>query len=341
MASTKSRAHLAPAAIEAAWTDLWSQLHPGHGMFGRAHTQTLVVLAQKPSKALDETLTAVSHSHPGRVIVMYLSSRAGGTDKVTLCGSPEAGLGSELVCVTADAPVAEHWAELVLPLLLPDVPVYLFVADPDVLGTPELSSLVETVDHVVLDTATLEEPWAPWRPLFQHEGDLGLLDLAWIRTAGWREALAAVFDPEACLALLPTLQSVTVSGSHAGSAHWLAAWLANRLDYRPEPGSAGARWAQRRRPPVVFAFERRARGGLDHVTLGFEGAEAVVGHGDGTVRAEVRRGRSVLATAELPRVGRDTAPQLSAALAEGFDPVFADAFRWLDLAHPAPADGAR
>ena len=84
MASTKSRAHLAPAAIEAAWTDLWSQLHPGHGMFGRAHTQTLVVLAQKPSKALDETLTAVSHSHPGRVIVMYLSSRAGGTDKVTL-----------------------------------------------------------------------------------------------------------------------------------------------------------------------------------------------------------------------------------------------------------------
>ena len=341
MASTKSRAHLAPAAIEAAWTDLWSQRHAGHGMFGRAHTQTLVVLARQPSQTIDETLEAVSHSHPGRVVVLYLSPRTADTDQVTLCGNPEAGLGSELVCVTADAPVAEHWAELVLPLLLPDVPVYLFVADPEVLETPELSGLVETVDHVVLDTATLEQPWAAWRPLFQHEGDLGLLDLAWIRTAGWREALAAVFDPDACLALLPTLQSVTVAGSHAGSAHWISAWLANRLDYRPEPESAGARWAARRGPPVAFAFERRAHGGLDRVTLRFEGARAVVRHGDGTVRAEVHQGGTLLATTELPRVGRDTAPQLSAALAEGFDPLFADAFRWLELAHPATPDGAR
>lgn len=334
MASTKSRAHLAPAAIEAAWTDLWSRLHAGHGLFGRTHTQTLVVLAREPSKTLDDTLAVVSQSHPGRIVVLYVSPRHADTDQVTLCGNPVAGLGSELVCVTADATVADHWAELVLPLLLPDVPVYLFVADPEVLDMPELSSLVETVDHVVLDTATLEQPWVPWRPLFQHEGDLGLLDLAWVRTAGWREALAVAFDPEPCLALLPTLQSVTVAGSHPGSAHWLAAWLANRLDYRPTPDSAGREWTQRRRPPVTFAFERRPHRGLERVTLRFEEAEAVLGRGDGTVLAQVHQGGSLLATAELPRVGQDTAPQLSAALAEGFDPVFADAFRWLDLAHP-------
>ncbi len=337
MASTKSRAHLAPAAIAAAWTDLWAQLHAGHGAFGRAHTQTLVVLAHQPSEALDATITQVSQSHPGRVVVLYLSRRAAAADHVALCGSPEVGLGSELVAVTADAPVADHWAELVLPLLLPDVPVYLFVADDEVLDTPELAGLVETVDHVVLDTARLDRPWEPWRPLFHHEGDLGLLDLAWIRTAGWREALAVAFDPEPCLALLDTLASVTVAGSQAGSALWLAAWLANRLDYRPDAGSGAGQWSRRHRPPVAFTFERRPRGGLDRVTLGFDGAEAVVRHGDGTVLAEVRRGSTLLATAELPRVGRDTAPQLSAALAEGFDPLFADAFRWLELAYPGEA----
>lgn len=337
MASTKSRAHLAPAAIEAAWTDLWSKQHAGPGAFGRAHTQTLVVLAHQPSKALDATLAQVSQSHPGRIVVLYLSARVRAADHVALCGSPEAGLGSELVAVTADAPVGDHWAELVLPLLLPDVPVYLFIADTEVLEAPELTSLVETVDHVVLDTAGAERPWEPWRPLFQHEGDLGLLDLAWIRTAGWREALAAAFDPEPCLALLDTLASVTVAGSQAGSALWLAAWLANRLDYRPDAAFGAGQWARRHRPPVAFAFEPRARGGLDRITLRFAEAEAVVRHGDGTVLAEVRRGSTLLATAELPRVGQDTAPQLSAALAEGFDPLFADAFRWLDLAYPRDA----
>jgi glucose-6-phosphate dehydrogenase assembly protein OpcA len=336
VATTNSSAHLNPAAIEAAWTHLWSGLHGRHDAMGRMHTQTLVVLARQPSRHLDETLDQVGQTHPGRVVMLYLRPRrAGEPDRVTLCGKPEAGLGSELVCVTADAPVASHWAELVLPLLLPDVPVYLYIADTDVLDAPELQSLVETVDHVVLDTAADPSPWVPWRPLFQAGSGIGLLDLAWARTAGWREVLAAAFDPDPCLQLLPALTEVTVTSGHPGSAHWLMAWLASRLGYVAAPDTAGAEWTARHRPSVGARVLPRDRGGLQELVLSFPEAEAeaVVRRGRGTVRAEVRQAGRLLSTTEAPRVGPDTAPQLSAVMSEGFDPLFAEAFRWLDRAH--------
>lgn len=337
MASTKPSPHLSPAAIEAAWNEQWSRLSGQYGGLGRAHTQTLVVLAHEPSQALDKTLEAVSQSHPGRVVALYLDPpRRAAPDRATLAGRPEVGRGSELVSVTASGSVAAYWAELVLPLLLPEVPVYLFVADTDVLATPELTELLDTVDHVVLDTALMDAPWEPWRPLFRHAGELGLLDLAWVRTGGWREALASAFDPEPCLNLLADLASVEIQGSQPGTAHWLAGWLGNRLGYQPVPGSEGQRWSHRHRGPVTVQLVPRERGGLWQVTLRFPhaSAEAVVRRRPGSVTAEVRQGRDLLCTAELPRVSRDTAPQLSAAVAEGFDPIFADTFAWLCQAHP-------
>lgn len=337
MASRKPSPHLSPAAIEAAWNEQWSRLSGQYGGLGRAHTQTLVVLARQPAKALDDTLAAVSQSHPGRVVTLYLDPpRRAVPDRVVLAGRPEVGRGSELVSVTADGPVAEFWAELVLPLLLPEVPVYLFVADTHVLNAPELTGLLDTVDHVVLDTAMMDAPWEPWRPLFRHDGELGLLDLAWIRTGGWREALASAFDPESCLNLLAHLSSVEIQGSQPGTAHWLAGWLANRLGYQPVAGSEGKRWSHRHRDPVTVELVPRERGGLWQVTLRFPdaSAEAVVRRRPSSVTAEVRQGDDLLCTAELPRMSRDTAPQLSAAVAEGFDPLFADTFAWLSQAHP-------
>jgi glucose-6-phosphate dehydrogenase assembly protein OpcA len=56
----------------------------------------------------------------------------------------------------------------------------------------------------------------------------GLVDLAWVRTGPWREAIAALFDGRSQRRLLDHLVAVEVSGPRNQSA-LLAGWLRSRL----------------------------------------------------------------------------------------------------------------
>ena len=56
----------------------------------------------------------------------------------------------------------------------------------------------------------------------------GLVDLAWVRTGPWREAIAALFDGRSQRRLLDHLVAIEVSGPRNQSA-LLAGWLRSRL----------------------------------------------------------------------------------------------------------------
>src|SRR5918992_510353 len=100
-----------------------------------------------------------------------------------------------------------------------------------------VNALLGLAQVVLLDSLDLPDP----RAALQRAGEMAarayVVDLAWLRSAPWRERIAATFDPPAWRPALRELKSVTVrhrEGSEV-SAALVVGWLASRLGWDPDP----------------------------------------------------------------------------------------------------------
>jgi glucose-6-phosphate dehydrogenase assembly protein OpcA len=317
-----------PATIEALWSDLWTTLREQRPALTRIRTETLVAVTRGHAASALDTFDALAPAHPGRYIALVVDADGDPEDTVELCGQPDGAAGGEAVCVSATGPLAQHWGELVLPLLLPDLPVYLWLEDAALIAQPEFLTLLAAVDHVILDSGGQDPPWAVWAPLAAETAHLGQLDLSWIRLEPWRETMALAFDPPECLALLDGLQTIEGEGSLKGRADalWLWAWLGARLGY---DGGAGEH-LQRGSNQVRFLYREAAGEGLSRLSLGL-GAQArlTLEHSPKGLHAQLVRGEAVLFEHLKPWDAQATGPLLERALREGHDPVFRQVLDWL------------
>lgn len=305
-------------SIESAWGHLWSEAHAHSPGLMRTRTLTLVALARQARPDLIPTLEACADSHPSRMIALV--AEGAGDTAVELCGTGGHGPDSEMVCVTAPQKLSQHWAELILPLLVPELPVYLWVLDMDLLDDPECATMLETADHLILDTGPLTAPEAAWAPLARWSG-LALMDLSWVRLNTWRAAIAAAFDTPECLHLLGGLSRIEAAGGihNAGEARWLQAWLGARLADDYTLGDL----------PLHYEVEPAA-GELHRVTLTLGPESSLTALlDDHRVDVTVEAGDSILYRASTGGPDTSVALDLAEALHQGYDPVFASALKWL------------
>jgi glucose-6-phosphate dehydrogenase assembly protein OpcA len=211
------------AGVEAALARLRGD--ENHGSV-RATTLNLVVMCQDDESAdrTDAVLDAIGGSRPLRAIVV---TPAVGRPKARVSSACWTG-GSQEVCAERIAIRGDRVAlpSAVISLLVADLPVFLWWqgALPDetdgVLGElAELASrvIVDSDDAGLEATAALERRTA------------GLVDMAWVRTAPWREAIAAMFDGRAQRRSLDHLIGVEVTGP-ANQAALMVGWLRSRLE---------------------------------------------------------------------------------------------------------------
>jgi glucose-6-phosphate dehydrogenase assembly protein OpcA len=132
---------------------------------------------------------------------------------------------AELVELTLRGSRAEAPASIVVPLLLPDLPVFLRWRGMPPFGDPTFERLAELVDRLVVDSREWDHGLhAAYGSLAQHFGDhLAVSDIAWTRTLPWREALASAWPGVA------EANELVVCGPEA-DALLLAGWLRSRLD---------------------------------------------------------------------------------------------------------------
>lgn len=120
-------------------------------------------------------------------------------------------------------------------------------------GHPPVPAVLDTLarasDQLVLDTAGLHE---------LGQVPCLLSDLAWARTARWRELIAQLFDDPLAVAQLGDLgdASVDFCGTDARPARLFAAWLADRLG-----------WPDLQRIHLSWKDAHRERGDLTAVEL--------------------------------------------------------------------------
>ncbi|HEX7256368.1 MAG TPA: glucose-6-phosphate dehydrogenase assembly protein OpcA [Gaiellaceae bacterium] len=183
--------------IEAALVDL--RYRHAHGGEPDLRTSVLTHLAWVPpewQQAATETLAGLGERHPSRTLLLFPQPDADDelAARVLLecydLPGLERHLCSEVVELRLRGMRSRAPASIAVPLLLPDLPVFLRWRGRPEFGSPVFEQLVEVVDRLVVDSAEWPDAPAAYRELAVYFDRTAVSDIAWRRTLPWRRALA-------------------------------------------------------------------------------------------------------------------------------------------------------
>ena len=171
----------------------------------RACVLNLVVYAASGEERAeaDELLETIVERHPCRAIVIaaeresqearldaYASTRC----QISTRGSKR--ICGEQITIEAAGPVVENVSTAVAPLLVPDVPVFLWWKDIPDAEDKLFDRLATMADRVVIDSAAFDRPHRDILRLAEviSHGEMRLSDLNWGRLTSWRSLVASFWD---------------------------------------------------------------------------------------------------------------------------------------------------
>lgn len=211
------------------------------------------VAAHVPSRAL--VLIADRDSTEAR-LEAYVSMRCqpatrGASKQV--CG--------EQVTIEAGGAAVDMAASAIEPLVVPDVPVFLWWKDIPHEEDRLFNRLVELSDRVVIDSLVFDQPQEDMKRLAQIIAErrqyMLASDLNWGRLTSWRNLIASFWDVPAYRPHLEAIDDVIIeydppdaaNAEIAAQALLVAGWLASALKWQPTGESAreggNARWVMR------------------------------------------------------------------------------------------------
>ena len=258
----------------------------------RACALNLVVYAASGDDraSIDEMLDEVNEQHPGRTLVLLVDRQASkpkleatvSTRCRKLGGSGRQVCG-EQVTIEAAGVAVETVASAIAPLLVPDVPVFLWWKDIPHYEDNLFNRLTKMSDRVVIDSSCFDHPYEDLRRLNQiikeHPQFMSASDLNWGRLTAWRTLIAGFWDVADYRPHLDKLDRVVVEydppdlapAEIAPKALLIVGWLASRLGW----SVAEARVREDERA-ANFQFRAGEREGSIELR-----ATRHAGHGDG------------------------------------------------------------
>ncbi|HYM15368.1 MAG TPA: glucose-6-phosphate dehydrogenase assembly protein OpcA [Dehalococcoidia bacterium] len=241
-----------PAGIEDAFLRIWRETAGDayDASTVRLRVLNLVAVGSGPAAgdSFDRVMAVVPQRHPCRGILAVADTAASGVEASigAHCWNA-AGTGrhvcSEEVSLRGAPGQARALASAVLALLVPEVPVEIWLIDNVDLDGAVVAELLASADRVLLDSARSANPADAYRAALAVSDERGIAfcDLAWQRLAGWRALIAQLFDRTDAMAELPRLQSIEIVGGDgrpSSDALLLAGWFASRLRLQPADVSA-------------------------------------------------------------------------------------------------------
>jgi glucose-6-phosphate dehydrogenase assembly protein OpcA len=252
-------------AIEKELTSLWQQASSDEES-GVLRSSTLNLLVYVPAgigedvRGLDDVLTDITSAHPCRAVLMIVDRQrqeaqisAEVTSRCTLPAGPSKQLCCEQVTITASGSQVNEVPSAISPLLIPDLPVYLWWrAVPRIEDRSFFGKLVDLSDRVIIDSARFNAPvgdLASLAAVLQNTPSwTAISDLNWARLTAWRALLSSFYDVNVYRPLLARLSRIVIEhsapeGSDApisARALLLGGWLASRLAWRLRRRGTGA-----------------------------------------------------------------------------------------------------
>lgn len=255
MSTTNEQSTINVAAIEKELTTLWKQAseEENSGVVRASILNLLVyVTGDTDMGKLDEIMIDVTAAHPCRAIVVIAEQEskqpvltAQVTSRCTLPTPTSKQVCCEQVTITASETHMDEVPSTIAPLLISDLPVYLWWrAVPKRLDKEIFGRLVDISDRVIIDSALFNDPSGDITNMAAVLRDTprwtALSDLNWARLTAWRALIAGFYDVADYRPLLDQLNRVTIEYAPPSTdveaiparALLLGGWLASRLGWR-------------------------------------------------------------------------------------------------------------
>jgi glucose-6-phosphate dehydrogenase assembly protein OpcA len=205
-------------------------------------TSVMTHLAWVPERWVDaatDTLAGMGERHPSRTILLLprpddpRDALDGEVDLRCFVRAGEQGqVCSEVISLGLCGPRAKAPGSVAMPLLIPDLPVFLRWRGEPWFGDPALDQLTEIADRLVLDSDEWGECDATMTQLPELFDRVAISDIAWAKVQPWREACAALWPD------IGEADSLRVAGPRGETLllwGWLRARLRRELELEHEP----------------------------------------------------------------------------------------------------------
>jgi glucose-6-phosphate dehydrogenase assembly protein OpcA len=212
------------------WSDLGRNAEVSGGVL-RACGMTLVVAAESEAdcQELRHTLGVLMHDHPARAIVLRLSEKPGLDASVfSQCWMPfgkHQQICAEGIEITAGWTELSHVAQLLLPLIVSDLPAVLWCRGTRVFTENAFTPLLPLVQKIIVDSAPAPDARGAIAAIrgLRKQGRL-VADLAWTKLTSLRELIASLFD-EGTAAGIKSAQILYGGDAPTPSAIYFARWM--------------------------------------------------------------------------------------------------------------------
>jgi glucose-6-phosphate dehydrogenase assembly protein OpcA len=223
----------------------------------RASVLNLVVYAEREvhARRAARTVADLAIRHPSRaILVLGDRGREGVLASVELhCHVPQVDGAQpvlyEQILARVRGDFDERVASVVIPLLVPDLPVFLWWTGTPPSDARHLDDLVKLADRLIVDSADFARADRTLPEVARLERfHVGITDLNWARLTHWRELIAQFFDVPAWRPFLDGITGIRAGFAvdmdgrdiHPSQALLLLGWMASRLGWRPVEALAPA-----------------------------------------------------------------------------------------------------
>ena len=217
----------------------------------RASVLNLVIFATREAHArrAAHTIDELATRHPCRAIIVVGDRAREGVrpDLEMHCHLAKPGdlqqVSYEQILIRARGDADQRLASALIPLLLPDLPVFLWWTETPPLDRPYFDELLALADRLIVDSGDFARPDKTLAQLHavarSGNGRYGLTDFNWTRITPWRELVSQFFDVPAWRPFLDGITGVRVGFAvdadgrriHPSQALLLIGWLAARLGW--------------------------------------------------------------------------------------------------------------
>ena len=208
----------------------------------------IVVTDEESAPQVTSSVSKLAGRYPARAIVFIADPEGERNVDVRLSafcnvrGGGGAQVCAEQVTIHAEGPPATHLESFAGPLLIPDLPVFLWYPGEFSPRSPEFAAMAELADRVIVDSAASDDHETCLREIAALTEDLAtpaIGDLQWVGLSPWRSLLADTFGAPERAGELEKIERIEVLYAPGGEnrALLLLGWLASTLGWEPERAS--------------------------------------------------------------------------------------------------------
>ena len=206
----------------------------------------IVVTNEEAAEGVTRVINELSGRYPSRALVMISDPEEERTNLeigisvfCNVRGGGNTNVCAEGVTLHVEGPPARHLESLAGPLLLPDLPVFLWYPNGDIPASPRCDGMAALADRIVLDTGAADDPESSLRAvleLVRHEETPAVGDLQWAGLSPWRSLVTELFSHTERAGSLQEIRRVEVQYAPDARSRALlfSGWLSSCLGWQPE-----------------------------------------------------------------------------------------------------------